>query len=56
MKCNAHICCLYFITSNPGLLQLAHIVSEPGTPGGCGEGGGSPPAVWIVIAVYICSL
>jgi hypothetical protein len=21
MKCNAHICCLYFITSNPGILQ-----------------------------------
>jgi hypothetical protein len=23
MKCNAHICCLYFITSNPGILQAA---------------------------------
>jgi hypothetical protein len=21
MKCNAHICCLYFVTSNPGILQ-----------------------------------
>jgi hypothetical protein len=21
MKCNAHICCLYFITSNPGILH-----------------------------------
>jgi hypothetical protein len=21
MKCNAHICCLYFMTSNPGILQ-----------------------------------
>jgi hypothetical protein len=22
MKCNAHICYLYFITSNPGILQV----------------------------------
>jgi hypothetical protein len=23
MECNAHICCLYFMTSNPGILHLA---------------------------------
>jgi hypothetical protein len=24
MKCNAHICCLYFMTSNPGILQTTY--------------------------------
>jgi hypothetical protein len=27
MKCNAHICCLYFITSNSGILQLVWLPS-----------------------------
>jgi hypothetical protein len=38
MKCNAHICCLYFITSNPGILQeprriwYAVLVAAEGVP------------------------
>jgi hypothetical protein len=37
MKCNAHICCLYFITSNPGIL---HRVRDGGGSGAGRRGGG----------------
>jgi hypothetical protein len=23
--CNAHICCLYFVTSKPGILHIVHV-------------------------------